>query len=117
MKDDREEGEEDLPRVTDAEITEDGALVVKFDRYVVKGKKRAVFMPEALFALVEEYGEIETEGDFAGLPHVSEESIFDEEEEDGEPEDPLADSSENPLGDDLSSGSNETGGAEGENEP
>jgi hypothetical protein len=115
MKDDSEEEEDDLPRVTDAEITEDGALVVKFDRYVVKGKKKALFMPEALFALVEEYGETETEGDFAGLPCVSEESIFDE--DDGEPEDPLADSSENPLGDDLSSGSNETGDTEGENEP
>ena len=115
MKDASQDEEDDLPRVTDAEITEDGCVVLKFDRYVVKGKKKALIMGEALFALVQEYGEIETEGDFAGLPCVTEEAIFDEDEE--EPEDPLADSSENPLGDDLSSGSNETGGAEGENEP
>jgi hypothetical protein len=116
MKDDRVDEEDDLPRVTDAEITEDGALVVKFDRYVVKGKKKAVFMPEALFALVEEYGEIETEGDFAGLPCVSEESVFDEEEEE-EPADPLGDISENPLGDDLGPDVKETDNVEGENEP
>ena len=116
MKDDREDDDdENFPRVTDAEITEDGSLVVKFDRYVSKGKKKVLFMAEALFALAEEYGEIETEGDFAGLPCVTEESIFDE--EDGEPEDPLADVSENPLEDDLSSDDKETGNGEGEDEP
>jgi hypothetical protein len=79
------EEEDDLPKITDAEITEDGAILIKFDRFPIKAKKRVLFYPEALFALAEEYAEIETEGDFAGYPAVYEEAIFPDEDENENP--------------------------------
>jgi hypothetical protein len=78
--------DDDIPKITNAEITDDGAIIVKFDRNVVKGKKKAVFLPETLFDLAQEYGEIETEGDFAGLPFVYSESILAADEDGGEGE-------------------------------
>jgi hypothetical protein len=75
------EGDEDIPKITDAEITEDGAILIKFDRFPMKAKKKVLFYPEALFAIAQEYAEIETEGDFAGYPAVYEEAIFPDEEE------------------------------------
>jgi hypothetical protein len=80
------EEDDDFPKITDAEITEDGAILIKFDRFPMKSKKKVLFYPEALFALAQEYAEIETDGDFAGYPAVYEEAIFPDEEE-----------SENPL--------------------
>lgn len=79
----REEVDEDddFPKITDAEITEDGAIIIKFDRFPVKSKKKVLFYPEALFAIAQEYAETETEGDFSGYPAVYEDAIFPDEEE------------------------------------
>ncbi|HYF57172.1 MAG TPA: hypothetical protein VEA41_23180, partial [Salinarimonas sp.] len=47
-------------KVMDAEITEDGCIVVTFNAKFgpFHHTKKALFMPEALHALVEEYGVI-----------------------------------------------------------
>jgi hypothetical protein len=84
VKKEEEEDDDVLPRVTKADITDDGALVVKFDQYVSKGKKEVVFMPEALLAIAQEYGIQDSEGDFVGLLHVYKEEIFEDEDEDDE---------------------------------
>lgn len=79
--------EVDLPKVRECEITEDGFLVVEFDRKIEPGfnhTKRAVFDPEALYALVCAYGEIPPaeETEFAGIPHVEYEDVFPDDDED-----------------------------------
>jgi hypothetical protein len=85
-KEEEDDDDDVLPRVMKAEITDDGALVVKFDQYVSKGKKEVVFMPEALLAIAQEYGVQDTDGDFVGLLHVYEEEIFGDEDEEEEEE-------------------------------
>lgn len=73
------------PKVQDAEITEDGALVVKFNRSVLYPQtKQVIFTPEALHAIAEDYGVMPEpdENDFPGIPIVTEEAIY-EEEKDG----------------------------------
>lgn len=78
-------GDKRPPKVADAEITEDGSIVVKFN-----GKLRpyphtdtAIFTPELLLALVEEYSEIPPAGDtdYPGVPIVDHDGVF---EGDGE---------------------------------
>jgi hypothetical protein len=73
-------------KITDAEITEDGSIVVTFNAKTGAVEKRAVFTPEALFALVKEYGDIppKESTDYPGVPMVTEEVIFDHEGADSE---------------------------------
>ena len=75
------------PKIRDAAITEDGCLLVTFNQKVYPHTADAIFTPEALLSLVEEYGEIPpaSEADFPGIPVVDEEAIFDEDDDDGEP--------------------------------
>lgn len=70
---------EKVLKVTDAEITEDGSIVVTFNEKTGAVEKRAVFTPESLFALVKEYGDIppKENTDYPGVPMVTEEAIFD----------------------------------------
>jgi len=80
-------------KVVDAEISSDGYLMVTLNTKTraFAHTTKAVFTPEALLNLVQEYGEIppasEVDKDYKGLPYVTEEAIFSEENEDEE-EDP-----------------------------
>ena len=84
------------PKVMDAEISADGLLMVQFNQQVkpFTGKK-AVFTPEALLRIIEEYGEIPDsedleDKDYAGMPHVDEADVFDDEKESEDPRIPLS---------------------------
>ncbi len=73
---------EKQPKVTGAEITDDGCIIVEFNYKLYPHTSKAIFEPEALLALAQEHGEIPkaSETDFPGIPLVTEASVFDEEE-------------------------------------
>lgn len=78
------------PRVVDAEITEDGYIVIEFNSAskVYPHTSKAVFSPEVLIWLVEKYGEIPPAEDteYPGLPMVDESILSEMMEEDGDGE-------------------------------
>lgn len=87
----------DVVKVKDAEITEDGLIVITFneDLNPTFSTKTAVFAPESLIALAMKYGVIppREETDYPGIPFVGPEEIhlenFDEDdEEEGTDEEP-----------------------------
>jgi hypothetical protein len=74
------------PVVRNVEITEDGCIIVEFDRKLAPAffhTTKAIFEPEALFGLVQDFGMIPTaaETDFPGLPIVTEEAMMEDEDE------------------------------------
>lgn len=73
------------PKIKDAEITEDGCLVITFNAAskVYPHTPKAIFTPDVLLGLVEEYAEIPPaqETDYPGIPIVTEEAVFDVEED------------------------------------
>jgi hypothetical protein len=68
-------------KILDAEITEDGCIKVSFNSAgkVYPHTADAIFTPEALLSLIEEYGDIPPAGDtdYPGVPIVDEDMIFD----------------------------------------
>lgn len=83
--------DEKPPVVRNAEITDDGCLIVEFDRKLTPGfhhTTKAIFEPEVLFGLTQDFGMIPpaAETDFPGLPIVTEEAMISAEEEEGESE-------------------------------
>jgi len=83
-------GDDKLIKVRDAEITEDGCLVVEFN-IRIEGflhTKRAVLTPELLYACAME-GEIppKEETEYPGIPHVDLENVFDVDDDDDEGDD------------------------------
>ncbi|MGI0149205.1 MAG: hypothetical protein ACREDF_06710 [Thermoplasmata archaeon] len=69
-----------LPKIVDAAITEDGCLLVELNLKVYSHTSKALFTPEAILALIEEYAEIPPKefNDFPGVPVVDAEFIFDD---------------------------------------
>jgi hypothetical protein len=74
------------PEVRNAEITDDGCLIVEFNIKLYPHTAKCVFTPEVLYGLAEDFGSIppKEETDFPGIPIVTEESMM---EEDGEGDD------------------------------
>lgn len=70
------------PKVKDATITEDGSILIEFNEKIYPHTKSAIFTPQALLALVSEYGEIPPVGtnDFDGIPMVDYEDVFDDDD-------------------------------------
>jgi len=66
------------PKVNDAEITEDGCLIVDMNCKVYPHTSQAVFTPELVLRLIQEYGDIPPSdyNDYPGVPIVTEESVF-----------------------------------------
>ncbi len=85
----KEETVEKDPKINDAEITEDGHLLVTFNQACgFPSTRRILLEAEALFAIGEEYGNLMPEGynDFPGVPVVSHDSVFEDDGDDNEPE-------------------------------
>ena len=85
----------DFVKVKDAEITEDGLIVLEFNESLnpTFNSKKVLFAPEVLIALAMKYGVIppREETDFPGIPFVGGENVDlgpdsneDEEDEDGD---------------------------------
>jgi hypothetical protein len=79
----------DEVKVKDAEVTEDGLIMIEFNESLNPAfiSKKAVFAPEVLMALAMKYGVIppKEETDYPGLPFVGGENIHlgdDDEDED-----------------------------------
>jgi hypothetical protein len=72
------------PEVKNAEITDDGAIIVEFNMKLYPHTSRCIFTPELLYGLAEECGNIppKEETDFPGIPIVTEEDLEPEDEED-----------------------------------
>lgn len=84
------------PKVLDAEILSDGAIVVDFNHKFLPKCGRAIFMPEVLYELAKRYGEIPRpdETDFPGVPVLEWDAVFpdDDDEDEGD------ETGENPRG-------------------
>ena len=61
-----------------AEVTDDGSIIIEFNQSVYPHTKKAIFTAEALFSLVEDYGEIpeKEDTDFPGVPLVDHEAVY-----------------------------------------
>ncbi len=72
--------------VADAEITDDGALIVHFNQAFKPNTRRCVFTPEALFEIARDcsFWPGDDMTDIKGIPMVTEDSLYEDDEEEGE---------------------------------
>jgi hypothetical protein len=68
--------------VADAEITDDGAIIIQFNQAFKPNMRRCVFTPEALFEIARDcsFWPGDDMTDFKGIPMVTEDSLYDDEE-------------------------------------
>ena len=74
-------------RVVDAEITDDGCIIIEMnDKFKMGNSKKILFPPETIFALGEEYASMPPakDTDYPGVPVVEEEDVFSD--DDGKPD-------------------------------
>lgn len=74
-----------LPEVRNAEITDDGCLIVEFNIKLYPHTAKCVFTPEVLYGLAEDFGSIppKEETDFPGIPIVTEDAMMEDGDEGG----------------------------------
>ena len=71
--------------VADAEITDDGAIIIQFNQAFKTNMRRCVFTPEALFEIARDcsFWPGDDMTDFKGIPMVTEDSLYEDDEEEG----------------------------------
>jgi hypothetical protein len=74
------------PTIVDAEVTDDGQIIVEFNRAFRTDSRKCVFTAEALIALAEDHSRFPdpSETDFPEIPIVDEQDIFESDGDDGE---------------------------------
>lgn len=73
-----------LPKIVDAELTEDGMLLIEMNiAFKMGNSKKILLPPETLLALGETYASMPpaTDTDYPGIPILEETDIFDEDED------------------------------------
>jgi hypothetical protein len=75
--------DEKPPKVKDAEITEDGCIVIDLGVKLYPHTTKVLFTPDVLLALAKDYGDIppQDSNDFPGIPVVDVDGVYDDEEE------------------------------------
>lgn len=71
-------------KVKNAEITEDGCLIIEMnDKFKMGNTNKILFPPETIFSLGEEYASMPPPNttDYPGIPVVEEEDVFSDDEE------------------------------------
>lgn len=82
-----------LPKILDAELTEDGMIVIEMNvAFPMGNSKKIILPPETLLALGETYASMPAaaDTDYPGVPVIQERDVFQDEGEDpdtGEEED------------------------------
>jgi hypothetical protein len=78
--------EEKEPKVKDAEITEDGCIVIDLGVKLYPHTTKVLFTPDVLLRLAKDYGDIppQDSNDFPGIPVVDLDGVYDEDDEEGE---------------------------------